>query len=180
MDEVEKAHPDVFDILLQILDDGRLTDGKGRTVDFTNSIVIMTSNLGTSLRDSSANYEGMRSQVMNAIRSHFKPEFLNRLDDIIVFHALTDEEIRRIAELQVDDLRKRLEQKGFRLEVEPDVVAELSREGYDPIYGARPLKRLIQRKLENKIATAILKGAFAEGDRIVASPGEGEFDIHRG
>ncbi len=114
MDEIEKAHPDVFNILLQILDDGRLTDGKGRTVDFTNTIVIMTSNLGTSLRDASVDYEGMKSRVMEAVRSQFKPEFLNRLDDIIVFHPLSDDEIRKITELQIGDLRKRLEARGVR------------------------------------------------------------------
>jgi ATP-dependent Clp protease ATP-binding subunit ClpB len=177
MDEIEKAHPDVFNILLQILDDGRLTDGKGRTVDFTNCIVIMTSNLGTSLRDSSVDYEGMRSGVMDAVRSHFKPEFLNRLDDIIVFHALTDEEILRIAELQIEDLRKRLALKGLGIEVDSEVVSELARKGYDPVYGARPLKRLIQRALENRIATALLRGAAKEGDTILVSPGEGEIEI---
>ncbi len=179
MDEIEKAHPDVFDVLLQILDDGRLTDGKGRTVDFTNCIVIMTSNLGTSLRDSSADYDGMRSQVMEAIRSHFKPEFLNRLDDIIVFHTLTDDEIRKITALQIEDLRRRLIHKGYQLEVDSGVVSELAREGYDPVYGARPLKRLIQRRLENKIATAILKGDIAEGETIVISPGKVDFEIRR-
>ena len=177
MDEIEKAHPDVFNILLQILDDGRLTDGKGRTVDFTNTIVIMTSNLGTSLSDSSLDYEGMKHRVMDSVRSHFKPEFLNRLDDIIVFHPLTDEEIRKITELQIEDLRRRLALKGLLIEVAPDVVTELAREGYDPVYGARPLKRLIQRRLENKIATALLKGDFAEGDTIVVSSGEGGVEI---
>jgi len=177
MDEIEKAHPDVFNVLLQILDDGRLTDGKGRTVDFTNCVVIMTSNLGTSLRDSSVDYEGMRSSVMDAVQSHFKPEFLNRLDDIIVFHALSNDEIRRITELQIEDLRKRLALKGLDIEVSSEVVSELAREGYDPVYGARPLKRLIQRKLENRIATALLRGVVKEGDTIVVSAGDREIEV---
>jgi ATP-dependent Clp protease ATP-binding subunit ClpB len=179
MDEIEKAHADVFNILLQILDDGRLTDGKGRTVDFTNTIVIMTSNLGTSLSDASVDYEGMKTRVMEAVRSQFKPEFLNRLDDIIVFHPLSDDEIRRITELQIGDLQKRLEAKGVRIDVAPEVVSDLAREGYDPVYGARPLKRLIQRKLENKIATALLKGEFAQGDSIEALPGNGGIEVRK-
>jgi ATP-dependent Clp protease ATP-binding subunit ClpB len=179
MDEIEKAHPDVFNILLQILDDGRLTDGKGRTVDFTNSLVIMTSNLGTSLRDASLDYEGMRSRVMDAVRSSFKPEFLNRLDDIIVFHSLSDEEIRRIAGLQIEELRKRLRLRGYLLEVSPDVISGLARDGYDPVYGARPLKRLIQRKLESRIATAVLRGEVNEGDTIRVATVDGELTISK-
>jgi len=177
MDEIEKAHPDVFNVLLQILDDGRLTDGKGRTVDFTNCVVIMTSNLGTSLHDSSLDYEGMKSRVMDSVQSHFKPEFLNRLDDIIVFHALTSDEIRKITELQIEDLRKRLVPKGLDVEVTAEVVSELAREGYDPVYGARPLKRLVQRELENRIATALLRGSVKEGDTILVSRENGEIEI---
>jgi ATP-dependent Clp protease ATP-binding subunit ClpB len=180
MDEIEKAHADVFNILLQILDDGRLTDGKGRTVDFTNAIVIMTSNLGTSLRDSSLDYEGMKSCVLDAVRSSFKPEFLNRLDDIIVFHPLSGDEILRIAELQIGELQKRLASKGYGLEVALEAISRLAREGYDPVYGARPLKRLIQRKLENKIATAILRGDIPEGGTIRVSSADGEFDVAAG
>jgi ATP-dependent Clp protease ATP-binding subunit ClpB len=179
MDEIEKAHADVFNILLQILDDGRLTDGKGRTVDFTNTIVIMTSNLGTSLRDASVDYEGMKTRVMDAVRSEFKPEFLNRLDDIIVFHPLTDDEIRRITELQIADLRKRLEARGVRMDVAPEVISDLAREGYDPVYGARPLKRLIQRKLENKVATALLKGEFTEGDAVEVLRGAEGIEVRK-
>jgi ATP-dependent Clp protease ATP-binding subunit ClpB len=137
----------------------------------------MTSNLGTSLRDSSVDYEGMRSSVMDAVRSHFKPEFLNRLDDIIVFHALTNDEIRRITELQIKVLRKRLALKGLDIEVSSQVVSELAREGYDPVYGARPLKRLIQRELENRIATALLTGVVKEGDTIVVSTGDREIEV---
>ena len=179
MDEIEKAHPDVFNILLQILDDGRLTDGKGRTVDFTNTIVIMTSNLGTSLSDASVDYAGMKTRVMDAVRSQFKPEFLNRLDDIIVFHPLSDDEIRKITELQIADLRRRLEARGVGIEVAPEVVSGLAREGYDPVYGARPLKRLIQRRIENKIATAFLKGEFADGDTITVTAGGDGFEIRK-
>jgi ATP-dependent Clp protease ATP-binding subunit ClpB len=177
MDEIEKAHPDVFNILLQILDDGRLTDGKGRTVDFTNAIVIMTSNLGTSLRDSSLDYEGMKRAVLDAVRSHFKPEFLNRLDDIIVFHPLSDAEIRSITKLQIEDLRRRLAEKGFGLDVSPDVVSQLAQEGYDPVYGARPLKRLIQRKLESGIAKALLRGGLREGGTVRVSSENGDVTV---
>jgi ATP-dependent Clp protease ATP-binding subunit ClpB len=179
MDEIEKAHADVFNVLLQILDDGRLTDGKGRTVDFTNTIVIMTSNLGTSLRDATVDYDGMKARVLDAVRSQFKPEFLNRLDDIIVFRPLSDGEIRRIAELQIGDLRKRLESRGLGIDVSPEVVAELAHDGYDPVYGARPLKRLIQRKLENKIATALLRGDFAEGDSIDVRSGPDGIEVRK-
>jgi ATP-dependent Clp protease ATP-binding subunit ClpB len=164
-------------VLLQILDDGRLTDGKGRTVDFTNCVVIMTSNLGTSLHDSSLDYEGMKSHVMDSVRSHFKPEFLNRLDDIIVFHALTSDEIRKITELQIEDLRRRLALKGLGVEVAPEVVSGLARAGYDPVYGARPLKRLVQRELENQIATALLRGTVKEGDTILVTRGDSAIEI---
>ncbi|UCG52260.1 MAG: ATP-dependent chaperone ClpB [Candidatus Latescibacterota bacterium] len=177
MDEIEKAHPDVFNILLQILDDGRLTDGQGRTVDFTNCIVIMTSNLGTSQQDSSGDYEAMKSRVLDMIRSYFKPEFLNRLDDILVFRTLSDEEIRRITELQIDNLKLRLALNGLDLEVEPDVVHALAEEGFDPVYGARPLKRLIQKRIENRIATALLDGSVREGDTVLVSATNGEFEI---
>jgi ATP-dependent Clp protease ATP-binding subunit ClpB len=175
MDEIEKAHPEVFNILLQILDDGRLTDGKGRTVDFTNSLVIMTSNLGTSQEDTSAGFEAMKKRVLDVVRASFKPEFLNRLDDTIVFHALTDAEIRSIAELQIEELKQRLGVRGIELEVESEVFDMLAREGFDPVYGARPLKRLIQKKIENRIATALLDGSIEEGGgtvRVGAANGE--------
>jgi ATP-dependent Clp protease ATP-binding subunit ClpB len=163
MDEIEKAHPEVFNILLQILDDGRLTDGKGRTVDFTNSLVIMTSNLGTSQEDTSAGFESMKKRVLDVVRSSFKPEFLNRLDDVIVFHTLSDTEIRSITELQIEELKRRLSVRGIELDVEPEIIEMLAREGFDPVYGARPLKRLIQKKIENRIATALLDGSIEEG-----------------
>jgi ATP-dependent Clp protease ATP-binding subunit ClpB len=178
MDEIEKAHPDVFNILLQILDDGRLTDGKGRTVDFSNCIVIMTSNLGTSQQDTTGSFEPMRKRVMDVVRSSFKPEFLNRLDDIIVFHALSDEEIRRITELQLEDLRRRLSGKGIIIEVDPGVVRMIARDGVDPVYGARPLKRLIQKKIENRIASALLDGSIEKGRAVVVMDADGEVALH--
>jgi ATP-dependent Clp protease ATP-binding subunit ClpB len=178
MDEIEKAHPDVFNILLQILDDGRLTDGKGRTVDFSNTIVIMTSNLGTSAETASG-FEAMKERIMDVVRASFKPEFLNRLDDVIVFHALTNADIRSIARLQINRLAERLERRGIQLDVAPEVIAALAEEGYDPVFGARPLKRLIQRKIENGIATALLEGTIEEDNAsIVVSGANGEFVVH--
>jgi ATP-dependent Clp protease ATP-binding subunit ClpB len=177
LDEIEKAHPDVFNILLQILDDGRLTDGQGRTVDFTNAIIIMTSNLGTSAHEEVAGFEAMERRVLDAIRSAFKPEFLNRLDDIVVFHPLGDDELRRITRLQIDLLARRLEARGLKLEVAPEVIDALAREGFDPVYGARPLKRLIQRKIENGIANALLAGDINEGDVVEVTGTDGEFAI---
>jgi ATP-dependent Clp protease ATP-binding subunit ClpB len=177
VDEIEKAHPDVFNIMLQVLDDGRLTDGHGRTVDFTNTIVIMTSNLGTSQQDTSNDFESMRMRVLDVVRASFKPEFLNRLDDIIVFHALTNEEMRRITGLQLDHLAHRLELRGLGLEVAPAVVDRIAQEGFDPVYGARPLRRLIQRKIENAIATALLRGAIREGQTVVVSEAEGAVEV---
>jgi ATP-dependent Clp protease ATP-binding subunit ClpB len=178
MDEIEKAHPEVFNILLQILDDGRLTDGKGRTVDFANCIVIMTSNLGTSQQDTSGSFESMRTRVLDVVSSSFKPEFLNRLDDIIVFHALSDKEIVSITALQLEDLGRRLSDRGIELEVEPNVVEMLAREGCDPVYGVRPLKRLIQKRIENRIATALLDGTIEENGAVVVSNSDGKVVVH--
>jgi len=178
MDEIEKAHPEVFNLLLQILDDGRLTDGKGRTVDFTNCIVIMTSNLGTSQEDVSSGFDAMKKRVINIIRSSFKPEFLNRLDDMIVFHSLGDDEIRQIAELQIEALSKRLLERGITLEVEAEVVDMLAREGFDPVYGARPLKRLIQKKIESRIATALLDGSIDETGTVKVSGAGRELAVY--
>ena len=159
-DEIEKAHPEVFNALLQILDDGRLTDGKGRTVDFKNTIVVMTSNLGSQeIREfAGRNEDMMNSRVMDALRAHFKPEFLNRLDDIIIFHALTEEQIKDIVEIQVERLNKRLADRKMKLELGPGAVEMLSSEGFDPAYGARPLKRAIQRLIENPLSVEILAG----------------------
>jgi len=168
LDEIEKAHADVFNLLLQILDDGRLTDGHGRTVDYTNSIIIMTSNIGTS-REKITSYNSMRERVMDELRMHFKPEFINRLDDIIIFNPLTSDEITEIAKLQIDDLKKRLFAHGLNLQVTPEALRKISEMGYDPVYGARPLRRTIQRSVENGIAEGMLRGNFGEGDTIVVS-----------
>jgi ATP-dependent Clp protease ATP-binding subunit ClpB len=166
-DEIEKAHPDVFNILLQILDDGRLTDGKGRTVDFKNTVIIMTSNIGShAISESAGDMEKAAPQMMEALRSTFRPEFLNRIDDVIVFHRLTQDLIKGIVQLQLKQLGKLLSQKDLELEVEPRAAEELAREGYDPVYGARPLKRLIQKKIQDRLALMLLKGEVRPGDRI--------------
>ncbi|MCS6959468.1 MAG: ATP-dependent chaperone ClpB [Pseudanabaenaceae cyanobacterium SKYGB_i_bin29] len=170
-DEIEKAHPDVFNVMLQILDDGRLTDGQGRTVDFKNTIIIMTSNIGSQyILDVAGNedrYEEMRDRVMEALRSNFRPEFLNRIDEIIIFHSLNRSELKQIVNLQVDRLRQRLAEKKIKLELSDAALDFLAEVGYDPVYGARPLKRVIQRQLESQIAKAILRGEFTEGDTIL-------------
>jgi ATP-dependent Clp protease ATP-binding subunit ClpB len=164
-DEIEKAHPDVFNILLQILDDGRLTDGKGRTVDFKNTVVIMTSNIGSgAISESSGDPDSAMPQLMEALRSTFRPEFLNRIDDIIVFRRLTRELIRGIVQLQLKQLGKILETKELSLEATPRALDELAREGYDPVYGARPLKRLIQKKIQDRLALMLLDGEVLPGD----------------
>jgi ATP-dependent Clp protease ATP-binding subunit ClpB len=169
-DEIEKAHPEVFNVLLQILDDGRMTDGHGRTVDFKNTIIIMTSNVGSQwiqelgTRDRAE----MERRVMDALRATFKPEFLNRIDEIILFHNLTPEQIGAIVEIQVDRLRKRLAERKIELALTDSAKALLSRKGYDPVYGARPLKRAIQQYIENPLALEMLKGRFPEGSRIRA------------
>ncbi len=166
-DEIEKAHPDVFNILLQILDDGRLTDGKGRTVDFKNSVIIMTSNIGShAISESSGNLDAAMPQLMEALRSTFRPEFLNRIDDVIVFHRLTPDLIQGIVELQLKQLGKLLEQKELKLEVTPKAVEDLAREGYDPVYGARPLRRLIQKKIQDRLALMLLNGEVRPGDTV--------------
>jgi ATP-dependent Clp protease ATP-binding subunit ClpA len=173
LDEIEKAHPDVFNILLQVLDDGRLTDGQGRTVDFKNTVIIMTSNVGSQVisaaaghdRDAQA-YEVMKRQVTEALRAQFRPEFLNRVDEIIVFHALADDELERIVDLLIGGLQRRLEEQDLRVELTPAARLLIVREGTDPAYGARPLKRTIQRLVENPLARALLKGDFAPGDTI--------------
>ncbi len=166
-DEIEKAHPDVFNILLQILDDGRLTDGKGRTVDFKNSVIIMTSNIGShAISESSGSLDAAMPQLMEALRSTFRPEFLNRIDDVIVFHRLTQDLIRGIVELQLKQLGKLLAQKELKLEVTPKAVEDLAREGYDPVYGARPLKRLIQKKIQDRLALMLLNGEVRPGDTV--------------
>jgi len=171
LDEVEKAHPDVFNILLQVLDDGRLTDGQGRTVDFRNTVIVMTSNLGSDIIQQMAGeerYGEMKQAVMEIVGGHFRPEFINRVDDTIVFHPLQRDQIRRIARLQVDILARRLEDQGIGLELLPEALDLLGNIGFDPVYGARPLKRVIQQRLENPLAQEILAGRFAPGDTIHA------------
>jgi ATP-dependent Clp protease ATP-binding subunit ClpB len=169
-DEVEKAHPDVFNVMLQILDDGRVTDGQGRTVDFTNTVLILTSNIGSTaildLAGDPGRHSEMERRVNEALRGHFRPEFLNRLDESIIFHSLKQEELRQIVELQVQRLAKRLEDRKLGLRLEPAALDWLAAVGYDPVYGARPLKRAIQRQLETPIAKAILAGSFPDGSTI--------------
>jgi ATP-dependent Clp protease ATP-binding subunit ClpB len=167
-DEIEKAHPDVFNALLQILDEGRMTDGQGRVVDFKNTVIILTSNIGSQyLTEPGLSYEEMRRRVMEALRGHFRPEFLNRLDEIVIFHSLSREQIRDVVKIQVERLQKLLANRHMELELTPAAVEELAEEGYDPVYGARPLKRLIQRQIQDPLAMSILEGQFREGDRII-------------
>jgi len=174
LDEIEKAHPDVFNILLQVLDDGRLTDGQGRTVDFKNTVIIMTSNVGSQLisatsggREDKAGYEAMKRQVTDALRAQFRPEFLNRVDEIIVFHPLTNDDLSKIVDLLIGGLQRRLTEQDLTLELTDAARATIVREGTDPAYGARPLKRTIQRLVENPLARALLRGEFSPGDTIV-------------
>lgn len=172
LDEIEKAHPDVFNILLQVMDDGRLTDGQGRTVDFRNAVIVMTSNLGSHLiQDMAAKltYEQLKEAVMAVVTQHFRPEFINRIDDIVVFHPLTQEQIANIASIQIDYLRQRLQEQGIKLELSPEALAYLGEAGFDPVYGARPLKRVIQQKLENPLAQALLNGQFTPGETLYVS-----------
>jgi ATP-dependent Clp protease ATP-binding subunit ClpB len=170
MDEIEKAHPEVFNLLLQILDDGRLTDGHGRTVDFKNTVVIMTSNIGSQwIMDlGEKDYEEMRRRVMDAVRAHFKPEFLNRVDELIIFHSLGLEQIKSIVDIQVRKLEQRLAEKRIQLKMNEKAKEWLAKEGFDPAYGARPLKRVIQKEIQDKLALKLLEGKFREGDSIIA------------
>jgi ATP-dependent Clp protease ATP-binding subunit ClpC len=186
-DEIEKAHPDLFNLLLQILDDGRLTDGQGRTVDFRNTIIIMTSNLGTSSENkgrfgfvtSRAQDDGQREvrqeQIEKALREAFRPEFLNRIDEIIVFEPLTERELEQIVDLMLKDVGSRLAERKVEIEVTEAAKTELVKEGYDRVYGARPLKRTIQRRIENPLAKRILAGEFHEGDVVLVDFADGEF-----
>jgi ATP-dependent Clp protease ATP-binding subunit ClpB len=169
LDEVEKAHPDVFNVLLQVLDDGRLTDGQGRTVDFKNTVIIMTSNLGSQqIQEMSgeANYESMKAAVMENVGTHFRPEFINRIDEVVVFHPLGREQIRIITDIQIGYLRERLEEREMQLELSEAALDRLGEAGFDPVYGARPLKRAIQQQLENSLAQEILAGHYNPGDLI--------------
>ena len=175
MDEVEKAHPDVFNVLLQVLDDGRLTDSQGRTVDFRNTVVVMTSNLGSvQIQEMMGDREAQRAAVMDAVGSHFRPEFINRIDELVIFEPLGTEQIAGIADIQLGRLRKRLAERELRFELTPEALEKLVAEGYDPIYGARPLKRAIQRWIENPLAQQILSGEFEPGRTIQALVEDGE------
>ena len=174
LDEIEKAHPDVFNVLLQVLDDGRLTDSQGRTVNFKNTVIIMTSNIGSAAiaasaaRSGDAAYEAMKGEVVDALRDHFRPEFLNRVDEVIVFHALTDADLAQIVGLLVADLAARLAAQDIVLELTSAARAMIVRDGTDPAYGARPLKRTIQRLVENPLARALVSGEFKPGERVTA------------
>ena len=180
LDEIEKAHPDVFNVLLQIFDDGRLTDGQGRTVDFKNCVIIMTSNIGSQwIQENADDYERMRTGVMEEVRSKFKPEFLNRLDDIIVFHSLTEEDIKKIIEIQLIDLRKRLKEKNIEIELKGAAKNELAREGFDRNFGARPLKRVIQKRIENVLSSKIIRGEIKENEKVVVDFIDGNWKIEK-
>jgi ATP-dependent Clp protease ATP-binding subunit ClpB len=190
-DEIEKAHPDVFNVLLQLLDDGRLTDGQGRTVDFRNTVIIMTSNVGSQLPsdawdDSPPGASSQKAGVgdrsvsdamMTELRRTFRPEFLNRIDDIVVFHRLARHEIDRIVDVQLDRLRKLLAERGLEIELTADALRALGDEGYDPVYGARPLKRAIMRRIQDPLAAHLLKGEFGPGDTILVDRTPKEVDF---
>ena len=172
LDEVEKAHHDVFNVLLQVLDDGRLTDGQGRTVDFRNTVIVMTSNLGSQLiqeyssGDTEEDYTKMKAAVMGVVQAHFRPEFINRLDEIVVFRALDKKQIRAIARIQTEYLARRLAERQLNLTLTEKALDLLGNVGFDPVYGARPLKRAIQQQLENPLAKEILEGRFHPGDTV--------------
>ena len=169
LDEIEKAHPDVFNVLLQVLDDGRLTDGQGRTVDFRNTVIVMTSNLGSQRIQELAgeqNYDAMKSSVMEIVTQHFRPEFINRVDDMVVFHPLGREHIRAIVDIQLGYLQERLAGRDMKIVLSEAARDRLANAGFDPVYGARPLKRAIQQQVENPLAQEILQGRFKPGDVI--------------
>jgi len=179
-DEIEKAHQDVFNVMLQILDDGRLTDGQGRTVDFKNTVLIMTSNIGSSfIIELAGNEQAIRERVMEAVREHFRPEFLNRIDEIIIFHNLTLADIKRIVEIQLLGLSKRLAERGVSLELTDAAKELLANRGYDPVYGARPLKRALQKDLIDPLALRVLNGEFTPGDVVAADARGGEIVFTR-
>jgi len=172
-DELEKAHPDVLNVLLQVLDEGRLTDAQGREVDFRNTIVLMTSNVGAhviteALQGGKASAAEIEERVQSALRGHFRPEFINRIDEVVVFQALREQDMLLIVDLQLESLTQRLRAKKLSLHLDDQAKRVLARQGYDPIYGARPLKRAIQQRLENPLAQAILNGDFPSGSQIVA------------
>ena len=183
LDEVEKAHPDVFNVLLQVLDDGRMTDGQGRTVDFKNTVIVMTSNLGSSEIQEmiGESRESVKNAVMTEVREHFRPEFINRIDEIVIFNSLGSEAIRRIAAIQLKSLQARVAAQDVTLEVTDEAMAELAEVGFDPHYGARPLKRAIQDHIENRLAMVMLEGSAGPGDtiRVGAKDGRFTFDVEK-
>ena len=193
LDEVEKAHPDVFNILLQILEDGRLTDNTGRTVSFKNTIIVMTSNagahnistgrsmgFGASPMADVHSYEAMKDSVMKEVKDLFRPEFINRVDEMIVFHALSEEDIRRIADMMLTQVAKRLEERDVHLHWDAEVAAHLAQEGYDPKFGARPLRRLIQRTVEDMLSEELILGHFALGDQVQLYLEDGVIKVRKG
>jgi ATP-dependent Clp protease ATP-binding subunit ClpB len=180
MDEIEKAHPDVFNVLLQVLDDGRLTDGQGRTVDFTNTVIVMTSNLGSdSIQELSetSDYDAMKAGVMKSVENHFRPEFINRIDEAVVFHPLDQIQIRAIAKNQLEILKLRLLEREIIFTISDEALDLIGEAGFDPVYGARPLKRAIQNQLENPLANKILAGNIVAGDVVNVSIKEGQLII---
>ncbi|MGI8404429.1 MAG: AAA family ATPase, partial [Thermomicrobiales bacterium] len=178
-DEIEKAHPDVFNVLLQILDDGRLTDGQGRTVDFRNTVIIMTSNLGSSyINAASGDTEANHHRVMEALRENFRPEFLNRIDEIIIFHQLTREQIREIVEIQLNQVNQRLAERRMSITLTKEALELVSTLGYDPMFGARPLKRVIQKQILDPLAMKLLNGDIHEGEEIIVGVNNGALDFH--
>ena len=180
LDEIEKAHPDAFNVLLQIMDDGRLTDGKGRTVDFTNSVLIMTSNVGSAEIASESIDERMRERIEGILATTFKPEFLNRIDETVIFHRLSREDVGRIVELQVELLTRRVSERGIEIELTEDARTLLGNLGFDPTYGARPLRRVIQRKLVDPLALKLLEGDFADGARVRVDAEDGGSRLQAG
>jgi ATP-dependent Clp protease ATP-binding subunit ClpB len=182
-DEIEKAHPDVFNVLLQVLDDGRLTDGQGRTVDFRNTMIVMTSNLGSEYLvalGENEDVDKVRDDVMGVVRASFRPEFLNRIDEVILFHRLRREDMGRIVQIQLKRLEKLLEERKIVLDLGDDAVELLAAKGYDPAYGARPLKRVIQKELQDPLAEKILLGDIRDGARVVVTAGSDRLNFRVG
>jgi ATP-dependent Clp protease ATP-binding subunit ClpC len=191
LDEIEKAHPEVFNILLQVLEDGRLTDSKGRTVDFRNTLIIMTSNVGaetirknsalgfTAVQDAGRDYNNMKDKVMSELKKSFRPEFLNRIDEIIVFHSLDEEHIAQIVSLMADDLRKRLKEQEVDFVLTDSAKKFLAKEGFDPAFGARPLRRAIQKHIEDRLSEELLRGAIHKGDSLTIDEKDGELTVER-
>jgi len=181
LDEVEKAHPDVFNVLLQVLDDGRMTDGQGRTVNFKNTVIVMTSNLGSQMIQSMSDqdYQVVKLAVMGEVKTHFRPEFVNRIDEIVVFHALDEKNIAAIAKVQLKYLETRLQSMDMAIRFTDAAVSELAKAGFDPVYGARPLKRAIQQQVENPLSKLILEGYFGPKDTIVADAKNGVFHFEK-